>query len=145
MNVAEKNGKTEKKERTMHSAQQKCQAVLALWTGRRRPSEVCRELGVEFRGYIFQNQRDIKPENLRQFGEQFGARHQLTLPPDIDPDGRLQALVQADFDLGMQIKLEYVPLIFVIARDAGASRAVEVTDLARLGEAVEQMRATTAR
>ena len=46
MNVAEKNGKTEKKERTMHSAQQKCQAVLALWTGRRRPSEVCRELGV---------------------------------------------------------------------------------------------------
>ena len=46
MNVAEKNGKTEKKERTMHSAQQKCQAVLALWTGRRRPSEVCRELNV---------------------------------------------------------------------------------------------------
>ena len=46
MNVAEKNGKTEKKERTMHSAQQKCQAVLALWTGLRRPAEVCRELGV---------------------------------------------------------------------------------------------------
>ena len=46
MNTAEKNGKTEKKERTVHSAQQKCQAVLALWTGRRRPSEVCRELNV---------------------------------------------------------------------------------------------------
>ena len=30
----------------MHSAQQKCQAVLALWTGRRRLSELCRELNV---------------------------------------------------------------------------------------------------
>ena len=46
MNTVEKNGKTEKKERTVHSAQQKCHAVLALWTGRRRPSEVCRELNV---------------------------------------------------------------------------------------------------
>ena len=46
MNTAEKNSKVEKKERMVHSAQQKCQAVLALWTGRRRPSEVCRELNV---------------------------------------------------------------------------------------------------
>jgi hypothetical protein len=35
-----------KKERTMHSARIKCQAVLALWTGRRRPSELCKELEV---------------------------------------------------------------------------------------------------
>lgn len=35
-----------KKERTVRSAKEKCQAVLAVWTGRRRPSEVCRELGV---------------------------------------------------------------------------------------------------
>ncbi len=45
MSTAEKDGKV-RKERTMHSAQQKCQAVLALWTGRRRPSELCRELNV---------------------------------------------------------------------------------------------------
>lgn len=35
-----------RKERTVHSAQQKCQAVLALWTGRRRPTEICREMNV---------------------------------------------------------------------------------------------------
>lgn len=35
-----------KKDRMVHSAQQKCQAVLALWTGRRRLSELCRELNV---------------------------------------------------------------------------------------------------
>jgi hypothetical protein len=35
-----------KKERTVRSAREKCQAVLSLWTGRRRPSEVCRELTI---------------------------------------------------------------------------------------------------
>ena len=45
MNAETKGGK-EKKERTVHGARQKCQAVLAVWTGRRRPSEICRELGV---------------------------------------------------------------------------------------------------
>ena len=44
----------------------------------------------------------------------FAAQHKLQLPPDIDPDGKLQALVQADFDLGKQIHLEYVPLMFVL-------------------------------
>ena len=29
-----------------HTAQEKCQAVLALWTERRKPVEVCREMGV---------------------------------------------------------------------------------------------------
>lgn len=56
MNTNEKNEKSGKnsveketkarKERTVHSAQVKCQAVLALWTGRRRPTEICREMNV---------------------------------------------------------------------------------------------------
>jgi hypothetical protein len=29
-----------------HTAREKCQAVLALWTERRKPGEVCREMGV---------------------------------------------------------------------------------------------------
>jgi len=110
-------------------------AILARWFTAQSPA-----LGVEFRSFIFEHQREVRPENLRRLGEQFAAQHQLTLPPDVDPDGRLQAGVQADFDLGMQIKLEYVPLIFVIRRDGGASRAVEVTDLATLGEVVAQMK-----
>ena len=39
--------KTVKRERNQHSAQERCQAVLAVWTERRRPSEICRELGIE--------------------------------------------------------------------------------------------------
>ena len=37
-----------KKERrqSRHSAEQKAQAVLAVWTERRKPLEICRELGI---------------------------------------------------------------------------------------------------
>ena len=44
--------------------------------------------------------------------------------------------MQADFDLGRQIHLEYVPLIFVVGTAAGPAHAVEVTDLAQLGDVV---------
>ena len=42
------NSPTDKtrKERTIRSAREKCQAVLAIWTGRRRPSEICKELAI---------------------------------------------------------------------------------------------------
>jgi len=44
-------GKTEKakvgiEERKSHTAEEKCRAVLSVWTERRKPAEVCRELGV---------------------------------------------------------------------------------------------------
>ena len=35
-----------KRERVFHSAREKAQAVLAWWTERRRPSEICRELKI---------------------------------------------------------------------------------------------------
>lgn len=39
--------KSEKKRQTInHGAMEKCRAVLAVWTERRRPAEICRELGV---------------------------------------------------------------------------------------------------
>jgi len=115
-------------------------AVLARYFSSRSPG-----LGAEFRSYIFENQRDINTGNLRQYGEKFAEAHQLQLPPDVDPDGTLKAQVQADFDLGVQIKLEYVPLIFVVGPGQDAEHFVEVKDVARLGEAVDRMRKTSPR
>ena len=43
---AERPGTEEKKGRSGHTAEQKCRAVLSVWTERRKPGEVCRELGV---------------------------------------------------------------------------------------------------
>jgi len=45
---AERPGIEEKKGRkgSGHTAEEKCRAVLSVWTERRKPGEVCRELGV---------------------------------------------------------------------------------------------------
>lgn len=96
-------------------------------------------LGVEFRSFIFANQKDITTENLRRFGERFALQHQMQLPSDVDPDGKLQAQVQADFDLGRQIHLEYVPLMFVIGSGVGAAHFVEVMDPGQIGDVVARM------
>jgi transposase-like protein len=44
----ERPGMEDKKGRKVsgHTAEQKCRAVLSVWTERRKPGEVCRELGV---------------------------------------------------------------------------------------------------
>jgi protein-disulfide isomerase len=110
-------------------------AVLARYFAQQSP-----KLGTEFRSFIFQNQPDINPENLRSFAERFAEDRKLQLPAIVDPEGVLKAAVQADFDLGRQIKLEYVPLIFVIGRGQGAAHFVEVTDPAQLSDVIAQMR-----
>ena len=102
-------------------------------------------LGVRFRSYIFENQLDINTWNLREYGETFADAYQMTLPADVDPNGTLHAQVQADFDLGQRTGLEYVPLMFVLGRSQGATRFVEVKDVAEFGEAVAQMRQSVAR
>ena len=42
----ERPGTEEKKGRLGHTAEQKCRAVLSVWTERSKPVEICRELGV---------------------------------------------------------------------------------------------------
>jgi transposase-like protein len=46
----EKPGMEEKKGRRVlgHTPEEKCRAVLLVWTERRKPGEVCRELGVDW-------------------------------------------------------------------------------------------------
>ena len=46
MEKTEKLKSEKKRQTTNHGAMEKCRAVLAVWTERRRPAEVCRELGI---------------------------------------------------------------------------------------------------
>jgi transposase-like protein len=46
MEKTEKIKNEKKRQPTNHGAMEKCRAVLAVWTERRRPAEVCRELGI---------------------------------------------------------------------------------------------------
>jgi len=98
-------------------------------------------LGVEFRSAVFDDQRNLNPDNLRDFAEKFAAEHHVPLPPVVDPDGKLQALVQADFDLGQQIGLEYVPLVFVVGPGQGSAHWVEVMDPKLIPDAIARVRA----
>lgn len=110
-------------------------AVLARWFGTRSP-----ELEAQFRSFVFQNQPGVGPDNIRLLAEQFAATQGIVLPADVDPDGSLAAAVQADYDLGRRIGLEYVPLIFVLGRVEGSTRADEVTDTAQLADVIARMK-----
>jgi protein-disulfide isomerase len=98
------------------------------------------QLGGEFRTFIFANQRDITPENLREQADRFARQHGLELPAVVDPDGKLLALVQADYDLGERIGLQYVPLMFVVSSATGPGRWVEVKEPQLLGEVIAGLR-----
>jgi protein-disulfide isomerase len=98
------------------------------------------QLGVEFRSYIFENQRAITPENLREWGEKFAQLHGLQLPADLDPDGKFQVAVQADFNLGREIGLEYVPLMFVNYRAGSQIISTEVMAPQEIPRAVARFR-----
>ena len=97
------------------------------------------KLGDDFRGYIFQNQPSITPQNLRQFVQKFADDNKVPLPFAIDPEGKLKEKVKADFALGQQIGLEHTPTIFVIGQGSPTTPFVEVVDRDKLSQIIEDM------
>ena len=79
--------KSEKKRQTNnYGAMEKCQAVLAVWTERRKPAEICRELQVPWMVLAQWQKRAM--EGMLQALE---PRVRLTKGPALSP--RLQALL----------------------------------------------------
>lgn len=97
------------------------------------------KLGDDFRGYIFQNQPGITPQNLRQYVQKFADDNKVPLPFAIDPEGKLKEKVKADFALGQQIGLEHTPTIFVIGQGSPTTPFVEVVDRDKLSQIIEDM------
>lgn len=97
------------------------------------------KLGNDFRGFIYQNQVQINRDNLRQWVQKFGDEHKVPVPFVLDPDGKLRAKVQADYQLGQKIGLEHTPTIFVIGNGGPSTPFVEVTDRTKLTETIEDM------
>src|SRR5271166_5073089 len=85
-------------------------------------------LGNEFRDYIFQNQLEINPQNLRGYAEKFAGEHKVDFPFVIDPGGKLSALVNADRDLGKAIKLDHTPTVYIVSSKNPSRPYVEVKD-----------------
>jgi protein-disulfide isomerase len=94
-------------------------------------------LGNEFRDYIFENQLEVNPQNLRSYAEKFGAAHKVDLPFVLDPSGKLAAEVNADRDLGKAIKLDHTPTVYIVSSRNPSKPYVEVKDNSQLYSTID--------
>jgi protein-disulfide isomerase len=96
-------------------------------------------LGNEFRDYIFQNQLEINPQNLRSYADKFASDHKTSLPFIVDPSGKLAAEVNADRDLGKAINLDHTPTVYIVSSRNPNKPYVEVKDNNQLYSTIDAM------
>ncbi len=101
--------------------------------------ETSKALGNEFRDYIFSNQLEINPQNLRGYADRFAAEHKVALPFVIDPQGKFAAEVNADRDVGKAIKLEHTPTVYVVSTRHPERPYVEMKDASQLYALIDAM------
>ena len=96
-------------------------------------------MGNEFRDYIFANQLEVTPQNLRSFAEKFAAEHKVDLPFVVDPQGKLAALINADKELGKAIQINHTPTLYVVSNKRSGKPFVEVVDRSQLYALIDNM------
>ncbi len=94
--------------------------------------QTSKDLGNQFRDYMFANQPQINPDNLRRYADTFAAAHKTALPFVIDPQGKLAGLVDQDKNLGTQIHLDHTPTIYIVSAKPGVKPVEVPSDLNQL-------------
>jgi len=80
--------------------------------------KVSPKLADDYRSAIFAAQMSISSkDDLRQFTEHWLQQHGQKLPTVVDPGGALAAKVQADYNLGKRLNVEYTPTLVVVTRN----------------------------
>jgi len=103
-----------------------------------------KKLGDDFRDAVFAAQPTVHSQaDLRAFAEKFARDRGLELPFAVDPQGRLAALVRADYALGQSVGIEHTPTIWVVTNKATGTPFVEVVDRSRLFGMIDQALAQT--
>lgn len=104
-----------------------------------------KKLGDDFRDEVFANQPSLASKaDLRAFAEKFGQQHGVGFPFAVDPQGKLTALVKADYALGERTGLEHTPTIWIVTNKTRGTPYVEVVDLNQLYQIIDQALADTA-
>lgn len=98
-----------------------------------------KELGIEYRDYIYEHQMEITPQNLRSFSDKFSADHKIALPFVIDPQGKLAAEVAAERDMATRIGIHQTPTIYIVSNKPGGKPYIEVTDRTQLFQMIDAM------
>jgi protein-disulfide isomerase len=101
--------------------------------------ETSKALGNEFRDYIFSNQLEINPQNLRGYADKFASEHKVALPFVIDPQGKFAAEVNADRDVGKAIPLDHTPTVYVVSTRHPDRPYVEMKDSSQLYALIDAM------
>ena len=98
-----------------------------------------KDLGNEFRDYIFANQLEISPQNLRGYAERFASEHKVDFPFVVDPQGKFAAEVNADRDVGRAIKLDHTPTVYIVSSRHPDKPYVEMKDANQLYALIDAM------
>ncbi|PYV63310.1 MAG: hypothetical protein DMG95_07235 [Acidobacteria bacterium] len=98
-----------------------------------------KDLGNQFRDFIFEHQPEITPDNLQSFAQRFATEHKTDLPFVVDPQGKLAAEVNADKAFGNKVGIQHTPTLYVVSSRNPARPFVEVTDIKQLFQLIEAM------
>lgn len=97
-----------------------------------------KQLGDDYRLYIFQNQPYITKQTLRGYSERFAEQNKAVLPFVVDPSGDLAAKVKADSQLGQRLPVDHTPTIYIVSNTTRGTPFVEVTDRTQLYQLLDQ-------
>lgn len=102
------------------------------------------KLGSDYRDAVFANQINIEtPDDLRGFTDKFAKDHGVAMPFVVDPQGKLAAAVQADYDLGMRLGVHQTPTVWIVTDKHGVTNATQVSDFNKLYTMLDQAVAET--
>lgn len=103
--------------------------------------KVSPKLADQYRSDVFVAQMSISSkDDLRQFTEHWMQQHGQKMPFVVDPNGALAAKVQADYNLGKRLNVEYTPTLVVVTRNnyqVVGGTAEGANDPTKLGAVVE--------
>jgi protein-disulfide isomerase len=101
-------------------------------------------LGDQFRDDVFAAQPTIhSQDDLHAFAQKWAAGHKLNFPFVVDPQGKLEQMVKADYDLGQSVGIQHTPTIWVVTNKTSGAPFVEVVDRAKLFTLIEEAQAET--
>ncbi len=102
-------------------------------------------LGDEYRDQVFANQPFIyNIITLNQFTQKFAQSHGVALPFTFDPQGKLDAAVQADTSLGTRMGINGTPTIFIVTANSKGAPYIQVLNPDRdLYRTIDQALANT--
>jgi protein-disulfide isomerase len=99
-----------------------------------------KQLGYDYRDYIFEHQPEITPQNLRSFSDKFAAEHKVDLPFVVDPQGKLAADLNAEKNIGTSVGINHTPTIYIVSNKPGGKPYMEVTDRSQLFQMIDAMK-----